>query len=106
MKEKRSHPRVACEIATARGETIRNISEGGLYLKTEQDYAPSSHIPVSVSLPPSNLAIRLEAQIVRQEFLAPNQMGYGLVFTDKTSSDYRQLQYFIRDRVPKRPSSF
>lgn len=98
-KERRAYPRTPCGIVDMRGQTIRDISEGGLYLEGKVDYKAKSRIPVSLFLPPGDVAVTLEAQVVRRESASPNQKGYGLAFTDKQSGDYRQLQYFIKDQA-------
>jgi len=97
--DRRSHPRVPCEIVDSHGDIVRNLSLGGAYLESRSHYSPNQRIPVIVSLPSSSRnskAITLNAHIVHSEVKdGSRKVGYGLAFENLETDVLKDLSHFL-----------
>ena len=86
--ERRKHRRVACSIPVKVGtwrvfaEHIRNISEGGVFIKTSAAFTPGEHLELIFSLPNQNGPVRITGNVV---WNSPE--GVGLEFTQPLSQE-------------------
>lgn len=106
IKERRFYPRVVCHIKDSAGETIRNISQSGIYLESDRNYQRTDAISLSLLLPPEQRASTLVMKIVRRETLSGGRYGYGLSFKDLDADDFKRIQYFILYYTTRDDSSF
>jgi Tfp pilus assembly protein PilZ len=86
--ERRKHRRIACSIPVKVGtwrvfaEHIRNISEGGVFIKTTAVFSPGEHLELIFSLPNQNGPVRITGHVV---WNSPE--GVGLEFTQPLSRE-------------------
>ena len=91
------------EVAGAANDgCITYLSEGGLYISTEEPLSPGTALPVVFS--PRNVTIRAEG-IVLYSFSKNNkpagEPGMGLKFLNISSSDKELIRLFIMERLTK-----
>lgn len=86
--ERRKHRRVVCSIPVKVGtwrvfaEHIRNISEGGVFIKTSAAFSPGERLELIFSLPNQNGPVRVTGHVV---WNSPD--GVGLEFTQPLSEE-------------------
>ena len=86
--ERRRHRRVVCSIHVKVGtwrvfaEHIRNISEGGVFIKTSAAFSPGEHLELIFSLPNQNGPVRVTGHVV---WNSPD--GIGLEFAQPLSQE-------------------
>lgn len=94
--DRRSHPRVSCEILTSKREVIRNASLGGLYLESRYSYKPGQEISLEIPMPSPRGQLTLPVVVVRNEKKAEaKRSGYGLIFRDLSQEQRNFLSQYL-----------
>ncbi len=108
-----AQPRYAVELSVKINDNslgmIKNISKSGVFIATHDDLPPDAELELEFSLiPPSESHINLKA-VVQHKFMINSTEGYGIRFTDITSSNKQLINSMIRhlensgyDRRPPR----
>ncbi|MEZ4705134.1 MAG: PilZ domain-containing protein [Bdellovibrionota bacterium] len=89
MMEKRKYPRIEAKIKVAfktkeelRLEYTRNISAGGIFLKTDKLLDPNSEIELTLDLPEQEGEVKIKGKVTRVMSMShpvdPERMVYGV----------------------------
>lgn len=96
----RQHPRVACvmpAVARIAGTLVtgvcRQVSRGGAFITSEALCPVGQRVRLTVELPALG-RIHANAQVVYHHD-HPDGRGMGVVFTDLSEDERRQLEHFI-----------
>ena len=101
IRERRSYPRVPCQLFDSRHEAIHNISQTGLYLESPHPYPAGSELKISFFVPPEDLPLRIAARVIRRETLVTGGFGYGLSIKDLGIEEFGQIRDFFIHQTGK-----
>jgi CheY-like chemotaxis protein/Tfp pilus assembly protein PilZ len=95
----RRHPRIGCSIPVslprdgrlAQG-LIHNLSQGGLYLTTEEHFKVGEPIKLQFTLPTTGRQVQVFGEVMRIEELTEKRSGLGVQFLEASEEDINALE--------------
>jgi c-di-GMP-binding flagellar brake protein YcgR len=98
VKDRRGGPRVEIKMIVSQLGEARNLSEGGMCMRSHSPFALGSPTNVEFSLPDSEATIRCWGEIVWNRRL-PDERGYeaGLKFVSISKEDRGRIAAFVAD---------
>jgi uncharacterized protein (TIGR02266 family) len=110
MPEKRIHPRLAIDVKVSMNTEsnfyagiTENISEGGIFIATYDNFPLGSTMDLTVSLPGQPpVQVKGVVRWVREhnQFTDDVSPGVGVAFTDLPEGTRNLIESFIRSRSP------
>lgn len=97
--DKRFHPRVKCFLSNSSEQIVRNVSQTGFYIESEEDLELDRLISVSFTPPPEKKNFEMQGKVMRKETLTEGRFGYGLSFENLNGEDFQRIQNFISYRT-------
>ncbi len=79
----------------------RNLSRGGMRLRTSQEFPLGSQVEVRIDLPDGGPEVRIPCEVVDVHHDEPNQVWFlGARFIDPNETTRRRLEWFILNSEP------
>jgi len=89
-------------IFTRTPETLRDLSEGGAFVETEQRFPIGSILNLRFKLPRTNDLISCTVSVRNLR----GGTGLGVEFLDLSAEDREQIRCFVENQIPERFSAF
>lgn len=103
---RRRHVRVPCQFTVGIADggksfsgQVENISESGMFLMTQRDFAMGMALRLSFSLPGVDEPVRLLGEVVRNEDLTEGTYGFGIQFLEMGPSARDGLALFLENSI-------
>ena len=84
----------------------RDLSEGGMFVQTEQSFDPGTKLFLELDLTESSLPVKAYCETVRTEFLKGEQTGLGIRFVNISGSDITKIKRYLSEDTGKLNSDF